>query len=82
MIGEIALGLLEAVCITDSQDVERKNREDEMKTVMHTNETNIKIEKERTKQQIIGGIFDLLSACASESGTQNTTSSISQKGAK
>lgn len=80
MLGAIALGLLQAVCESDSNDAARQASENERAISAEKNETQIKLEKERTKQQIIGGIFDLLNACASEAGGQNSTQSSSKGG--
>ena len=57
MLGQIALAVLSAACMTDQNDATREASSNQVAIQRERAEADIAIEKEKTKQQIIGGIF-------------------------
>ncbi len=62
MLGQIAMAVLSAACMTDSNDAKREESSTQLAIAEKGAEKEIAIEKEKTKQQIIGGIFDFLNS--------------------
>lgn len=63
MIGEIALALLSGAVACDDNETKKQQSMYEYEMQKRRNEAEISIAKEQTKQQIIGGVFDLLNSC-------------------
>lgn len=68
MLGQIALALLSAACMTDQNDATREASSNQVAIQRERAEADIAIEKEKTKQQIIGGIFEFLNSYTKDKG--------------
>lgn len=60
MLGQIALAVLSAACMTDQNDATREASSNQAAIQKECAEANTAIEKEKTKQQITEGIFEFL----------------------
>ena len=68
MLGQIALAVLSAACMTDQNDATREASSNQVAIQRERAEADIDIEKEKTKQQIIGGIFEFLNSYTKDKG--------------
>ncbi|MCI8748137.1 MAG: hypothetical protein HFH67_09755 [Lachnospiraceae bacterium] len=68
MLGQIALAVLSAACMTDQNDATREASSNQVAIQRERAEADIAIEKEKTKQQIIGGIFEFLNSYTKDKG--------------
>ena len=68
MLGQIALAVLSAACMTDQNDATREASSNQVAIQRERAEADIAIEKEKTKQQIIGGIFEFLNSYTKNKG--------------
>lgn len=60
MLGAIALALLSAACESDRNDAQRTASTNQLQMESTRAVADLAIEKERTKQQIIGSIFQVI----------------------
>lgn len=68
MLGQIALAVLSAACMTDQNDATREASSNQVAIQRERAEADIAIGKEKTKQQIIGGIFEFLNSYTKDKG--------------
>ena len=68
MLGQIALAVLSAACMTDQNDATREASSNQVAIQRERAEADIAIEKDKTKQQIIGGIFEFLNSYTKDKG--------------